>query len=67
MMPVHENVKYPCDQCDSKFTQKGDLKKHKLSVHKNVNPCDQHDKKATKSNLETHKIAIYEDPFINHN
>ena len=25
---VHEDVRYPCDQCDYKATQKGSLKRH---------------------------------------
>ena len=43
-MSVHEGVKYQCFQCDSKFTLKGSLKKHKLSVHEGVKyPCNQCD------------------------
>ena len=41
-MSVHENVKYSCNQCKSKFTQNGELIIHKMSVHENVKyPCDQ--------------------------
>ena len=32
-MSVHEGVKYHCNQCEFKASQKGDLKKHKMSVH----------------------------------
>ena len=30
---IHEGVRYPCDQCDYKATQKGSLKRHKKSNH----------------------------------
>ena len=30
---VDKGVKYQCNQCDSKFTWQGYLKKHKMSVH----------------------------------
>ena len=32
-MSVHEGIKHECDYCDYKATQKGDLKRHKMSVH----------------------------------
>ena len=35
-MSVHKGVKYACNQCDSQFTQQGQLKQHKLSVHEGV-------------------------------
>ena len=58
-MSIHENVKFSCNQCESKFTHNGQLKIHILSVHENVKyPCDQCDYKATtKGSLTTHKIA----------
>ena len=43
-----EGVKFPCDQCDYKATQKGDLLKHIKSLHEGVKiPCGQCDYKAT--------------------
>ena len=30
----HQGVRYPCDQCDYKATQRGDLKKHNNRYHK---------------------------------
>ena len=57
------NVRYSCDQCDHKATQKGDLKKHIDSVHGDVwYPCDQCDHKARqKGNLKTHKDSLHGD------
>ena len=41
IMSVHENVKYPCDQCAFKAAEKGYLKRHKMSVHVKVKyHCD---------------------------
>ena len=44
-MSVHENVKYPCNQCEYKATHRGNLKIHKMSVHENIkylcNLCNQ--------------------------
>ena len=34
----NEGIKYPCDQCDYKTTRKGDLFRHKKSIHKLLNP-----------------------------
>ena len=33
---VHGDVRYPCDQCDYKTTQKGTLKRHIDAVHGDV-------------------------------
>ena len=57
-MSVHENVKYACNQCESKFTENSSLKTHKMSVHENVKyPCNQCEFKATKpGDLKRHKI-----------
>ena len=33
---IRVGVKYACNQCDSQFTQQGQLKQHKLSVHEGV-------------------------------
>ena len=35
-MSGHENVKYPCNQCESQFTQKFNLKNPEMSVHEKV-------------------------------
>ena len=53
---IHQGIKYPCDQCDYKATQKGDLLTHLKSIHEGVKyPCDQCDYKATqKCHLLTH-------------
>ena len=52
----HQGVKYPCDQCDYKATQKGDLLRHLKSIHEGVKyPCGQCDYKATeRSSLSRH-------------
>ena len=40
----YEEVKYPCNQCNLKFSQPGHLKAHQMSVHKGIkyscNQCD---------------------------
>ena len=53
---IHEGVKFPCNQCDYKATQKGNLMTHIKSRHQGVIfPCNLCDYKATqKSNLMTH-------------
>ena len=44
----HGGIKYPCDQCDFKATQKSNLLTHLKSKHEGVKyPCDQCDYKAT--------------------
>ena len=46
-MSPHEGIKYQCDHCDYKATQKGSLKKHKMSVHEGIKyQCDQCEYKA---------------------
>ena len=57
------NVRYSCDQCDHKATQKGDLKKHIDSVHGDVwYSCDQCDYKTKwKGNLKAHKDSLHGD------
>ena len=43
-MSVHQKVKYDCNQCEYKATQKNNLKTHKISVHEckkySCNQCD---------------------------
>ena len=34
---MHEGVKYPCNQCDSKNTNESNLKRHKIYVHEGAN------------------------------
>ena len=42
------SVKFPCNQCDYKPTNKGSLLRHIKSIHEGVKfPCDQCDHKAT--------------------
>ena len=52
-----------CDQCDCKLKWKGDLKKHKESVHGDVwYYCDQCEYQATqKGNLKTHIDSVHGD------
>ena len=60
-MSVYENIKYPCNQCESKITLKGNLNQHKKSVHKgNKYPCNQCESKFTvKGNLNQHKMSVH--------
>ena len=60
-MSVHKGVNYPCNQCASKFTQKGDLKKHKIAVHEGNNYlCNQCDSKFTAmGSLKRHNVSIH--------
>ena len=44
---IHNGVRYTCNQCDYKATQKGHIKKHVESIHDGVcYTCDQCDYKA---------------------
>ena len=55
-MSAHEGIKYQCDFCDYKATQKNALKTHKMSVHEGIRyQCD-HYKATHKSALKRHKI-----------
>ena len=49
-------IKYPCNQCDSVFTQQGSFHQHIRSKHEGIKyPCNQCDFQATKkSNLQKH-------------
>ena len=60
-MSVHDSIKYLCNQCDCKFTRKGNLKTHIISVHENVQYlCNQCDSKFTqKGNLKTHIMSVH--------
>ena len=54
--PLHENITYPCDQCDYKANLKHHLKKYIESRHGNVTySCDQCEYKLIqRSNLKQH-------------
>ena len=67
----HENVKsFKCKDCDYVCHRTDYLRRHELSIHKNVRfPCDQCEYQATrKQYLESHikKIHEKEDPKITH-
>ena len=53
---AHEGVKYPCNQCDQKFTQQSSLQTHIQSKHEGIKyPCNQCDYQATtRGHLQTH-------------
>ena len=57
-----QGIKFPCNQCESKFTQNSSLKIHKMSVHDNIkylcNLCDS--KFTQKGHLNTHKMSVHE-------
>ena len=45
----NEGVKFLCDECDSKFTEKGHLKRHKMAIHKSLKyPCNECDFKGNR-------------------
>ena len=52
----HEGIRYPCDQCDYKATDKGNLMKHIKSIHEGIRyPCGQCTHKAiSKGYLKMH-------------
>ena len=57
-----KGVKYPCDKCDYRATEKGHLLTHIKSKHEGVKyPCDKCDYKATqKGNLLNHIKSKHE-------
>ena len=61
-MSVHEEVKFSCNQCNSKFSSKGGVKLHKMSIHDRVRySCDQCDSIFTlKISLKTHRQFVHE-------
>ncbi|XP_071543234.1 uncharacterized protein [Panulirus ornatus] len=57
---------HTCDECDARFTRKGDVERHKRLVHKNQKPfkcqkCNREfsDRKNLKAHLQNHDKAIY--------
>ncbi|XP_066968502.1 uncharacterized protein [Macrobrachium rosenbergii] len=57
---------HTCDECDARFTRKGDVERHKRLVHKNQKPfkcrkCKRNfsDRKNLKLHLQNHDKAIY--------
>ena len=47
-MSIHDGVKYSCEFCDYKATQKGSLQEHVKSIHNGVKySCDFCDYKET--------------------
>ncbi|XP_045581061.1 zinc finger protein 37 isoform X1 [Procambarus clarkii] len=57
---------HTCDECEARFTRKGDVERHKRLVHKNQKPfkcqkCtrDFSDRKNLKAHLQNHDRAIY--------
>ena len=59
---MHEGVNFQCNQCESKFTHQGILKRHKMSVHEGVKYlCNQCDSKFTRQDsLKKHKISVHQ-------
>ena len=62
---VHEEVKFPCRQCNFQATTKGSLAEHKRAVHEGVKyPCGQCNHRAkSKGDLAQHKTAVHEEAF----
>ena len=49
---IHEDARFPCDQCDYKSPKKFNLLRHIRSKHEGVKfPCDTTEKKATEASL----------------
>jgi len=59
---IHKGVKYSCELCDYKATQKGHLQRHRKSVHERVKySCELCDYKATqKGHLQRHRKSVHE-------
>ena len=59
---LKQEIKYPCNQCPSNFTRKGNLKTHMKSVHEGVkHKCNLCQYKATqKGNLKRHMKSVHE-------
>ena len=59
---VHEKIKYSCNLCGRKFSQKGNLNTHIQSVHEKIKySCNQCDYQAThKGSPKIHIQSIHE-------
>ena len=60
---------YTCMECGRRFTQKGNLKRHVMSVHKGDRPfaCNQCDATfGTKRNLSRHISAVHKKEKLFH-
>ena len=54
MQTVHEGLKFPCDECDKQFTQKGYLNVHMKSVHEGKTfICDKCEKRFINCNKDS--------------
>ena len=58
---IHDGVKYPCDQCNMKFSGRSYLKKHQRSVHEGIRyACNQCEYEAKwQGNLKKHKRVMH--------
>ena len=54
-----KNVKYSCDQCDGKFSERAGLRRHNMSKHLGVKfKCDECEfKSARQSSIKMHKLS----------
>ena len=61
-MAVYNDVKYPCDKCDFKASQKYYLQIHMRSIHEGFRyPCNECDYKGTtRGCLKTHQKIVHE-------
>ena len=59
---THNEIRYPCDQCEYAATKRSNLKLHKKSLHKGVRyPCGECEYLATHaSSLKRHKKCVHE-------
>ena len=62
----HENISYPCNQCEYVANEKFSLKRHKISKHDGVGyPCDLCDYAASRpSNLKKHKESSHSTIYV---
>ena len=62
IISIHENVQYPCSQCEHEATQKESLINHKNTIHEKISyQCDQCNYQASgKGSIKDHVIHIHE-------